>query len=88
MTAKLRGLGGLWLGDLRIGLFSGLLAMQLILPFVLRLRKKGGALWCPVGDRCGDRHLRTLGSPSNHGLLVLVGPGAVDRLRSSGGTRK
>jgi len=35
-----RGLAGLWLGDLRIGLFSGLLAMLLILPFVLRLRKK------------------------------------------------
>jgi serine/threonine-protein kinase len=36
----LRGLAGLWLGDLRIGLFLGLLAMLLIIPFVLRLRKK------------------------------------------------
>jgi Protein kinase domain len=36
----LRGLAGLWLGDLRIGLFIGLLAMLLIIPLGLRLRKK------------------------------------------------
>ena len=36
----LRGLAGLWLGDLRIGLFIGLLAMLLIIPVALRFRKK------------------------------------------------
>ena len=36
----LRGLAGLWLGDLRIGLFIGLLGMLLIIPVVFRLRKR------------------------------------------------
>ena len=35
-----RGLAGLWFGDLRIGLFIGLLAMLLTTPIALRLRKK------------------------------------------------
>jgi Protein kinase domain len=34
-----RGLAGLWLGDLRLGLFFGLLGMLLILPIALRFRK-------------------------------------------------
>jgi hypothetical protein len=37
----LRRLAGLWLNELRIGLFIGLLAMLLIIPVPLRWRNKG-----------------------------------------------
>jgi hypothetical protein len=56
----LRGLAGLWLGDLRIGLFFGLLAMLLILPVALRLRKPRVGVLAVIVAETGIFALRDL----------------------------